>query len=630
MDNGFKNAFEWKVIYAFTLDDPEHKGLVKIGDATVKTELTIDKLAPNSHALNQAALARIKAYANTLGATPKLLHTELAVKNVKDEDGNVSVKAFRDHQVHAVLKNSGIDNVQIGESTGREWFSVDLETAKKAIDAVKHDCANLSNTSVVKHTPIVFRPEQEECIKKVVKHFKKADRFLINAKMRYGKTFVSLEIVKRSGFQKTIIMTHRPVVDAGWYEDFTKIFADKPEYIYGSKASGYTLDALLKKKQPFIYFTSVQDLRGSEHVGGKHAKNSTVFDTVWDCVIVDEAHEGTTTALGEDTVKAVVKEALSGTPFNILTDYDENSIYTWDYIMEQERKSDWDKLHFGDSNPYEELPELRIYTYDLGDILQNSDYITFEDKAFNFHEFFRTFTGDFSKDYADMPEGVEIGDFVHETDVESFLNLMTKEDAKSSYPYSNEEYRNLFKHSLWMVPGVKEARALKKLMLKHPVFGNGQFDIVNVAGAGDEEEKTEKALPAVVNAIKAAGEDGYTITLSCGKLTTGVTIREWTAVFMLAGTYSTSAANYLQTIFRVQSPCNKNGKIKEVGYVFDFAPDRTLKMVSGAVSICGNHEPERISLQRHGISHETARLCKGNELPRGTANGNLRDPCPGI
>lgn len=593
MDTNFKNAFEYKVIYVFTIEDEVHRGLVKIGDATLHTETPIDQLSPNCRELNQAALKRIKAYTNTAGLTPHLLHSEIAVRTVKDKDGSLKVEAFRDHHVHEVLKNSGIDNVQLGESSGKEWFPVDMETAQKAIDAVKHNYANLSNTDLVKHSPIIFRPEQAACITKVVKHFKKADRFLINAKMRYGKTFVSLEIVKQCKFKKTIILTHRPVVDAGWYEDFTKIFYGMDNYIYGSKATGHTAEQLLASGKNFIYFASIQDLRGSAEVDGKFDKNDAVFKTVWDCVIVDEAHEGTTTALGENTVNAVFKEgsgtkllALSGTPFNILTDYDEDSIYTWDYIMEQECKSEWDLLHFGDHNPYDELPELRIYTYSLGDVLHNSNYITFEDKAFNFHEFFRVFTGDFSKDYADMPAGSEVGDFVHEADVWSFLNLMATEDAKSQYPYSNVEYRSLFKHSLWMVPGVKEARALKKLMLKHKVFGNGMFEIVNVAGSGDEDEKSEEALKKVRAAIKDAKKnDTYTITLSCGKLTTGVTVKEWTAVFMLAGSYSTSAASYLQTIFRVQSPCNEDGKIKETAYVFDFAPDRTLKMVSSAVQV---------------------------------------------
>lgn len=597
-DKVFKNAFEYKVIYIFTIEDTAHRGLVKIGDATLHTETAIDQLTPNCRELNQASLKRIKEYTNTAGLTPKLLWSEVATRTVRLKDGTYKLEAFRDHQVHAVLKNSGISTKELGKS--REWFEVDVETAKKAIDAVKSNYANLSNSGVVKQAPIIFRPEQVACIEKVVKHFKKADRFLINAKMRYGKTFVSLEIIKKCKFHKTIIMTHRPVVDDGWYDDFTKIFYGT-EYIYGSKSKGYTVDELLAMNKPFIYFASVQDLRGSAAVGGKFDKNDTVFDTVWDCCVVDEAHEGTTTALGEDTVKAVFKEgsgtkflALSGTPFNILQDYDEDSIYTWDYIMEQECKSEWDLLHFGDSNPYDELPELRIYTYSLGDVLRNGNYITFEDKAFNFKEFFRTFTGEFSVDYADIPVGAEIGDFVHEADVWSFLNLMTKQDDNSYYPYSNEEYRALFKHSLWMVPGVKEARALKKLMLKHPIFGCGQFNIINVAGNGDEEEASEEALSKVRKAIKEAGDD-YTITLSCGKLTTGVTVKEWTAVFMLAGSYSTSAANYLQTIFRVQSPCNDNGRIKENAYVFDFAPDRTLKMVSSAVSVSSRAGKTRIS-----------------------------------
>jgi superfamily II DNA or RNA helicase len=595
MDTKFKEAFDYKVIYVFTILDEAHKGLLKIGDATVETESPIDKLPPNCHELNQAALKRIRSYTNTAGLNPKLLHTELAVRQKKNKDGSIANEAFRDHQVHDVLKNSGIRNVKFDGSTGQEWYKIDLETAIKAIEAVKNNYANLSNSTsfASKHTPIIFRPEQEDCIKKAVKHFKKADRFLVNAKMRYGKTLVSLEIIKECKFNKTIIMTHRPVVNAGWYEDFTKIFYDESDIIYGSKDNGYTVEKLLNTGKRFIYFASIQDLRGSSEVGGKFNKNDAVFSMHWDCVIVDEAHEGTTTALGEETVKAVVKEgsgtkflALSGTPFNILTDYDENSIYTWDYIMEQECKYGWDEKHFGDHNPYDDLPELRIYTYSLGDILHNSNYITYEDKAFNFREFFRTFTGDYKADYADMPEGAEVGDFVHEADVWSFLNLMTKEDEQSGYPYSNEEYRNIFKHSLWMVPGVREARALKKLMLKHPVFGSGQFDIVNVAGNGDQDEESEDALKKVKNAIRSAKKSGtYTITLSCGKLTTGVTVKDWTAVFMLAGSYSTSAANYLQTIFRVQSPCSDNGKVKDMAYVFDFAPDRTLKMISSAVQV---------------------------------------------
>ena len=587
----FQEAFNYKVIYAFTINDEQHKGLIKIGDATLKTNASIDKLTPNCRELNQAALTRIKSYTNTAGIVPILIHTELAIREEHNKDGSISIKAFRDHDVHAVLENSNIKKVKIEGTTGREWYRITKDIVTESIQAVKNNYSNLSNSPISEYKPIIFRPEQKEAIDKTVKQFKKHNKMLWNAKMRFGKTLSTLEVIKRCGFKKSIILTHRPVVNAGWYEDFSKIFYET-DYLYGSKSNGYSVNDLNNKNCNFVYFASIQDLRGSEAVGGKWGKNSEIFDTVWDLVIVDEAHEGTKTSLGDDTIKKVFKEelgktkllALSGTPFNILDEYDEDSIYTWDYIMEQECKSEWDKLHFGDSNPYEELPELRIYTYDLGDLLHNNHYITYEDKAFNFHEFFRTWTGDFKYDYAQMPANAKVGDFVHEQDVWSLLNLMTKQDEKNCYPYSKEEYRDLFKHSLWMVPGVKEAKALKKLMSKHPVFGSGQFDIVNVAGSDDEE--SSDALNSVKSAISNAEKlDLYTITLSCGKLTTGVTVKEWTAVFYLSGSYSTSAMNYLQTIFRVQSPCNKNGKIKETAYVFDFAPDRTLKMVSEAVSV---------------------------------------------
>jgi len=588
----FTASFEFKLIYIFEIRDETHKGLLKIGDTTIQTDESIDNLPPNCKALNQAAKTRIKGYTNTAGISFELLHTELAVRTIKDKDGKPSLEAFRDHHVHKVLENSGIKKKKLKNSTGREWFKLDLATALKAIEAVKKGRHNLSDTSESKYTPIIFRPEQDEAINKTLKHFKTGNRMLWNAKMRFGKTLSALEVVRQSKFAKTIIITHRPVVDSGWYDDFKKIFYNTDNYVYGSKNTGYTVEELLEMDKNFVYFASMQDLRGSDIVGGKFNKNDAVFDTIWDFVIVDEAHEGTTTALGNDVIKSVVKEelnetkflALSGTPFNILGDYEDN-VYTWDYVMEQSSKHEWDKQNFGDSNPYDELPELKIYTYDLGKLIGDKSYIEIEDKAFNFREFFRVWTGDTKIDRKPLPVGVNAGDFFHEEDIWSFLNLITKKDDESQYPYSTEEYRSIFRHSLWMVPGVKEAKALSKMMKKHPVFGNGAFDIVNVAGDGDEEEKSEDALEKVRNAIDSAGKEGYTITLSCGKLTTGVTVPEWTAVFYLAGSFSTSAANYLQTIFRVQSPCNKDGKIKRSCYVFDFAPDRTLKMVAESVAI---------------------------------------------
>jgi superfamily II DNA or RNA helicase len=594
MSNLFETSFEYKLIYIFRINDEKHKGLLKIGDATIKTDESIDRLPPDCKLLNQAAKDRIKQYTNTAGVTTELLHTELAIHTIKDKvTGQPTLKAFRDHHVHSVLVNSGIPKHTLKGSTSKEWFEIDLETALKAIDAVKKNIKNLSNAKSDGFTPIIFRPEQERAIKKTLDQFKNSNKMLWNAKMRFGKTLSALEVAKQCKFEKTIIITHRPVVDSGWYEDFGKIFHGEKDCIYGSKHSGYTVEQLVESGKKFVYFASIQDLRGSDTVGGKFNKNDAAFSLNWDFVIVDEAHEGTTTALGDAVIENIVKDgngyetkflALSGTPFNILDKYEDN-VYTWDYIMEQQAKKEWDKLYFGDSNPYDELPELKIFTYDLGKLIASDKYVEIEDKAFNFREFFRVWTGDMSIDRKSIPADKAVGDFYHEDDIKSFLNLITRADKDSHYPYATEEYRSLFKHALWMVPGVKEAKALSKLLKQHPVFGSGVFDIVNVAGDGDEEEKTEDALKKVQKAISDAGDDGYTITLSCGKLTTGVTVPEWNAVFMLSGSFSTSAANYLQTIFRVQSPCNKNGKIKQCCYVFDFAPDRTLKMVAESVTI---------------------------------------------
>lgn len=597
MDNKFINSFNYKVIYIFEIQDEKHRGLLKIGDSTLKTSTEISRLSPNCRELNQAAIKRIRSYTNTAGIEPKLLYTELAICMIKNKStGLPELKAFRDYDVHKVLKNSGINNRELVGSTSKEWFEIDLNTAIAAIQAVKDNVANLNYTDKVKFTPIIFRPEQLEAISKTVKQFKKGNRMLWNAKMRFGKTICALKVIQEMKFRKTIIVTHRPVVNDGWYEDFKKIFQGNKDYVYSSKSNGYTIEQLINSDKKFVYFASIQDLRGSIKVGGKFDKNNTIFNIDWDCVIVDEAHEGTQTALGDEVIKSLVKDnkeystkflALSGTPFNILSEFEDNAIYTWDYIMEQENKNNWTEQYFGDSNPYDELPTLRIYTYDLGKIISENKYVSIEDKAFNFHEFFRTWTGNYKYDFASMPEEVQVGDFVHEDDVWSFLNLMTKEDNSSYYPYSTKEYREIFKHTLWILPGVKEAKALSKLMKKHPVFGCGAFNVVNVAGDGDEEEKYEDALCKVRKAIQATGTGEYTITLSCGKLTTGVTVPEWTGVFMLAGSSSTSASNYLQTIFRVQSPANIDGKIKENGYVFDFAPDRTLKMVASAVAVSG-------------------------------------------
>ncbi|MBR2336656.1 MAG: Eco57I restriction-modification methylase domain-containing protein [Clostridia bacterium] len=586
MKNQFHSTFEYKLIYVFRINDENHKNLVKIGDATIHTDCSYDALVPNCKELNQAAKARINTYTSTAGIVYELLHTEIAIR-VK----NGQLKAFRDKAVHSVLIRSGVKrHLFPTESQGQEWFETDLATAVRAIQAVKDGMSSLNSEDISQDdSPIIFRPEQKKAIKDTLAQFKSGNRMLWNAKMRFGKTLCALEVAKQADYKKILIFTHRPVVSDGWFDDFHKIFKGTT-YKFGSKTKGETIETLITEDCPFVYFASIQDLRGSAAVGGKFDKNDYVFLIDWDYIIVDEAHEGTQTTLGQKVLEAVLSNnpkktpkllELSGTPFNLLNDFKQSEIYTWDYIMEQKAKAEWGINHFGDSNPYEELPQLEIFTYDLDKLIPG--FIDVEDSAFNFREFFRTWTGDIKKDYRPLPEGANIGDFVHKDDVNAFLSLLCTSDEYTNFPYSTEENRSYYRHTLWMLPGVKEAKALSALMHEHPVFGNGQFfKIVNVAGDGDEEQNYKDALDAVRTAIGENPDDHYTITLSCGRLTTGVNIPEWTAVFMLAGSFSTSAANYLQTIFRVQTPANINGRMKTHCSVFDFAPDRTLKMVAEA------------------------------------------------
>ena len=560
----YTSTFKHRLIYIFRINDTAHKGCIKIGETTAPDGF----YNPNSKELNAEAKRRINSYTRTAGIKYELLYTELTTYTKGGK-----WKSFNDGQVHDVLLRSGIKKKKFDiDGKANEWFVCDLETAKNAIAAIKNGqkSLNQSQKSTGK-SPITFRPEQLEAIKKTLRVFKKENCMLWNAKMRMGKTITSLEVVKQMRFRRTIIVTHRPVVIDGWSEDFNKIFYESDsDWCFGSRERGEKNIAELEKQHKnYIYFASLQDLRGSRRVGGDFKKNDDVFDTDWDMLIIDEAHEGTQTEKGQTVLDLLTKPntkvlSLSGTPFNLIEDYKEENTFTWDYVMEQRAKQEWALQHPGDHNPYEELPQLKILTFDLGNLATN--YEDFEDKAFNFAEFFKT----------------EDGEFVHKKDVKNFLDIISSEKGETLYPFSSEEYRDFFHHTFWILPGVKEGKALAEMLRSHKVFGN--YNIVNVCGTEDEET-TGDPLEEVRDAIGDRPENTYTITLSCGKLTTGVTVREWTAVLYLAGSKSTSPASYMQTIFRVQSPGYIGGKMKTDCYVFDFAPDRTLKMIAQTAKI---------------------------------------------
>ena len=565
----YASALKSKLIYVFAINDERHKDCLKIGETTVEED-DGSNLFNNNEALQNAAHKRIKQYTKTAGIAYQLLYTEISIFIRSG-----MIMTFNDKQVHKVLERSGIKRKEFdGVSGADEWYCCDLETVKKAINAVKNNETSLQPSDITQgQTPIIFRPEQLKAINDTRARFKKGNQMLWYAKMRFGKTLSALQVVKEENYTRTLIITHRPVVDAGWYDDFKKIFFDRNDFQYGSKTNGGEFERLEEKVAKgfkYIYFASMQDLRGSEKVGGKFDKNDEVFNVNWDLVIIDEAHEGTQTELGRNVIKELTKPTtkvlqLSGTPFNLFDDYSESEIFTWDYVMEQKAKQAWATDNPYEPNPYASLPAINIYTYDLGNLMY--DYIE-DEKAFNFREFFRT---------------KDDGTFVHDKDVDKFLDLLCKDDKDSLYPYSNDEFRRIFRHTLWVVPGVKAAKALSTKLKYHDVFG--KFKTVNVAGNGDEDEENDEALQMVNKAIGPDPDETFTITLTCGRLTTGVSIKPWTAVFMMAGTFSTSAAQYMQTIFRVQTPYENHGRMKENCYAFDFAPDRTLRVLAEAAKV---------------------------------------------
>ena len=446
-------------------------------------------------------------------------------------------------------------------------------------------------------------------------------QFLWNAKMRFGKTICAMQLMRELDVKRTLIITHRPVVGESWLKAFKQVVGSKSSepkvkgnsdihktYAFGMRSDDesetvgnfYDLQSFIETPgNHYAFFVSMQYIRLSELVNSKtQAKNAgkelgngnstskenemlkaDILKTDWDLIIIDEAHEGTLTSLGKGVIQDFLKKEktkmlyLSGTPFNLYEDFNGDEIYTWDYIAEQTAKHNWSLEHPNEKNPYAELPKMNIFTYD---ITKNIDNILDQTGVFSFPEFFRTWTGNPKADKASMPEGAK-GRFVHEPEVSEFLDLLCKKDAENNFPFSTNEYRQMFRHTLWVVSHVNEAAALEQLLKEHKIFRH--FDVVNVAGRNETDEQNENALDKVLKAIGDNPEKTSTITISCGRLTTGVTVAPWTAVFYLKG--GDRAATYMQTIFRVQSPYKTpEGKIKKECYVFDFAPDRTLKIVA--------------------------------------------------
>lgn len=614
-----------RLLYVLSQNDRKHQGLLKIGEVFVDNEIADSK---NSQELGKAVRAVLDARPYMQGVS---YHIEYVECTTYDQDS----KCYKADDVYRTLRAMDIPSKTLGKykdpTTGQTedadiWFACTIFDIQDVICKIKQGKG-------AGHGAIKFRPEQEKAIHDTVEYFQKefkdpnkGKHYLWNAKMRFGKTLSGLEVAKRCGYRSTLIITHRPVVDKGWHDDFAKIFrtpealadyhARGLEPAYGrrmmddndSQGDFYTLtNEVDAGKKILVFFVSMQYLRLSQFVGGKERRpdplKRAIMEYDWDFVMVDEAHEGIDAAAGVRVMNKLKKEntrilSLSGTPFNLLDKYEESEIYTWDYVMEQRAKQFWDEHHYGDPNPYADLPRMQILTFTLPKMLR--DQAIENNEVFKFHEFFRVYTEEDKlrlqklidnepnaikkAEYQEKLSEVEIDKFVHEKAINRFLDKLVEESDTSLYPFSTENFREHFRHTFWLLPGVKEAAALEQLLRKHEVFSE-IFHIINAAGDGNIEDKNGSALADVLdnirgNAKKNITKKDYTITLSCGKLTTGVSVPEWTAVLCMKGSENTPAANYMQTIFRVQTHAVLEGRQKSDCYVFDFAPDRALTAVA--------------------------------------------------
>lgn len=490
---------------------------------------------------------------------------------------------FTDRDFHAYLKK-----LSVFREEGTEWFQIAPHAAKSNFVEFAQNHGIVSENDEDAVIPYKLRDEQNRAVEKALNYFKSHSNgaFLWNAKPRFGKTLSAYDLCKRLQAKNILIVTNRPAIANSWYSDYETFFGPQSGYLFISNVDGIKDKKYVMGRQEYldvlndeqvdvkgsIEFVSLQDLKGSIYFGGQYEKLSEISAEKglnWDIMIIDEAHEGVDTYKTDTAFNHIQRKHtlhLSGTPFKALANdkFEDNAIYNWTYADEQRKKRDWNDSNELE-NPYANLPKLSLFTYQISDIIRDKvkEGITLADNeveeyAFDLNEFFAT-NGS--------------GKFIHDADVDKFLDAMTQQDK---FPFSTPELREELKHTFWLLNRVVSAKALAKKLELHPVFKD--YHIILAAGDGklDDDDENEKAFDRVTNAIKQYDK---TITLSVGQLTTGVTIPEWTAVLMLSN--MASPALYMQAAFRAQNPClfhdsKGDSYRKQNAYVFDFDPARTL------------------------------------------------------
>lgn len=568
-------------IYAYEDTNPQYAGLLKVGYTNGDVKSRVAQQYPTLRP----------------GESPyRIVLEETAMRN----DGS----SFMDHEVHRALKARGIKNPK------GEWFRCTVDQVKAAIIAVRARQLYEENRSL----DFKMRPEQEAAVEKTMAYFQsyrrenrdKSPHFLWNAKMRFGKTFAAYQLAKRMKWKKILVLTFKPAVQSAW-EDDLKQHVDFIGWQFIKPGGLIYEDA--DKEKPIVCFGSFQDYLGkNKSTGGIKTKNEWVHATNWDCVIFDEYHYGAWRENAKDLFEAEDKKEiefargeglddfdedimpittdhylyLSGTPFRAIAsgEFIEEQIFNWTYSDEQRAKAKCSEPN----NPYLCLPRMVLMTYQLPDTIRDIAMLG-EFDEFDLNQFFAA-------------EG--IGDkarFTFEDEVQKWLDLIrgafqaTTVDnlklgaEKPPMPYSDVRLLNVLSHTFWFLPSVASCYAMRNLLKQRQNRFYDDYEII--VAAGPEAGIGVAALPPVLDAMEEPLKS-KTITLSCGKLTTGVTVRPWTGILMLRN--ASTPETYFQAAFRVQSPWtlkNPDGVnpneveiIKKECYIFDFAPDRALRQIA--------------------------------------------------
>jgi hypothetical protein len=582
-------------IYAYSIDDKAHKGLLKVGQTTRNVKQRIAE---------QLKTAGIKNY--------KIELDESAAR----DDGTI----FSDHDVRAALVRKKFANEEL------EWMRCTVKDVKTVLTELRTG----QKFTGTHHLDFSMRREQGEAVNKTFDYFQSiwaenkhaVPRFLWNAKMRFGKTFTAYQLAKKLGAKRLLVLTFKPAVEDAWQTDIES-HVDFHGWQYLSKSSGSD-PTQIDRKKPVVYFGSFQDLLGHDTAGNIKPKNEWLHEVNWDIVVFDEYHFGawreTAKELFEGEDEAVSKKEakleyaagledvnedlgvlseketdflpittkaylyLSGTPFKALAtgEFIEEQIFNWTYTDEQRAKEEFAAKNPGKWNPYGALPQMRLLTYKMPEELLAVA------SAGEFDEF------DLNEFFAATGEG-KTTQFTHKSDVQKWLDIIRGQytpkivdglkTGSPPFPYSDARLLPYLQHSFWFLPKVAACRAMANLLAeKHNVFWH-QYQVIVAAGASAGIGLA--ALPPVREAI-GSGFETKTITLSCGKLTTGVTVPQWSSILMLRNLKSPES--YFQAAFRVQSPWsikNPNGDnpneeeiLKPACFVFDFAPTRALRQLS--------------------------------------------------